>query len=221
MNVSNKDIINNKGLRMIIKLKQRRNNYYDNQLMIAQNKEDIINLVKLRNENTVAINEILTSATKMTKGTQLPSFKMTNMTMGATTPDIRKSFLQTLSKKQKNGEPVTQIVGKGSKAFRELFGEVDDARESIYNGIGLLSTIAKRSEFLEGLLKKNDEAIANKTTQLFYSDKTQAIKNLGAGGLNKIVSLDETLAPLFKDGILVNRLKGMYTTKKLQMLLKQ
>ena len=160
------------------------------------------------------INEILTSATKMTKGTQLPSFKMTNMTMGATTPDIRKSFLQTLSKKQKNGEPVTQIVGKGSKAFRELFGEVDDARESIYNGIGLLSTIAKRSEFLEGLLKKNDEAIANKTTQLFYSDKTQAIKNLGAGGLNKIVSLDETLAPLFKDGILVNRLKGMYTNKE-------
>ena len=60
MNVSNKDVINNKGLRMIVKLKQRRNNYYDNQLMIAQNKEDIINLIKLRNENTVAINEILT-----------------------------------------------------------------------------------------------------------------------------------------------------------------
>jgi hypothetical protein len=60
MNVSNKDIINNKGLRMIIKLKQRRNNYYDNQLMITENKKDIINLVKLRNENTIAINEILT-----------------------------------------------------------------------------------------------------------------------------------------------------------------
>ena len=60
MNVSNKDIINNKGLRMIIKLKQKRNNYYDNQLMITENKKDIINLVKLRNENTVAINEILT-----------------------------------------------------------------------------------------------------------------------------------------------------------------
>tara|TARA_R100000541_G_scaffold32857_1_gene41583 strand:+ start:280 stop:486 length:207 start_codon:yes stop_codon:yes gene_type:complete len=60
MNVSNKDIINNKGLRMIIKLKQKRNNYYDNQLMITENKKDIINLVKLRNENTMAINEILT-----------------------------------------------------------------------------------------------------------------------------------------------------------------
>ena len=160
------------------------------------------------------INEIMTSAMKMTKGTQLPSFKMTNMTMGAKTPDIRKSFVQILSKEQKNGEPVTQIVGKGSKAFRELFGEVDDARQSIYNGVGLLSTIAKRSEFLEGVLKKNDDAIANKTTQLFYSDKNEAIKFLGAGGLNKIVSLDETLAPLFKDGVLVNRLKGMYTNKE-------
>jgi hypothetical protein len=159
------------------------------------------------------INEIMTSATKMTKGTQLPSFKMTNLTMGAKTPDIRKNFVQILSKEQKNGEPVTQIIGKGSKAFRELFGEVDDARQSIYNGVGLLSTIAKRSEFLEGVLKKNDDAIANKTTQLFYSDKNEAIKFLGAGGLNKIVSLDETLAPLFKDGVLVNRLQGMYTTR--------
>jgi len=160
------------------------------------------------------INEIMTSAMKMTKGTQLPSFKMTNMTMGAKTPDIRKNFVRILSKEQKNGEPVTQIIGKGSKAFRELFGEVDDARQSIYNGVGLLSTIAKRSEFLEGVLKNNDDAIANKTTQLFYSDKNEAIKFLGAGGLNKIVSLDETLAPLFKDGVLVNRLKGMYTNKE-------
>ena len=160
------------------------------------------------------INEIMTSATKMTKGTQLPSFKMTNITMGAKTPDVRRNFVKILSKEQKNGEPVTQIIGKGSKAFRELFGEVDDARESIYNGVGLLSTIAKRSEFLEGILKKNDDAIANKTTQLFYSDKNEAIKFLGAGGLNKIVSLDETLAPLFKDGVLVNRLKGMYTNKE-------
>ena len=58
MNVSNKDVINNKGLRMIIKLKERRNNYYDNKLMITKNENELIKLVKLRNENTNAINEI-------------------------------------------------------------------------------------------------------------------------------------------------------------------
>ena len=58
MNVSNKDVINNKGLRMIIKLKEKRNNYYDNKLMITENENELINLVKLRNENTNKINEI-------------------------------------------------------------------------------------------------------------------------------------------------------------------
>ena len=36
-----------------------------------------------------------------------------------------------LSKKNKNGVEATEIVGKGSKAFRDLFGEVEDARQSI------------------------------------------------------------------------------------------
>ena len=44
------------------------------------------------------INEILNNATKFTKGTQLPSFKMTDDTMGANTPDIRKNFVQMLYK---------------------------------------------------------------------------------------------------------------------------
>ena len=80
------------------------------------------------------INEILSQTTKFTKGTQLPSFKMTDVTMAAKTPDIRKSFVQMLSKKNKNGVEATEIVGKGSKAFRDLFGEVEDARQSIFNG---------------------------------------------------------------------------------------
>jgi len=163
------------------------------------------------------INEILTNVTKFTKGTQLPSFKMTNVTLGAKTPDVRRNFQRILNKevgKGKTKQTVTQVIGPGSKAFRELLGEVDDARQSIFNGVGLLSTIAKRSELVDGLLKTNDKAIANKTTQLFYSDKNEAIKQLGAGGLNKIVALDEYLKPLFKDGVLLNRLKGMYTNKE-------
>tara|TARA_R110001606_G_scaffold392795_2_gene562107 strand:+ start:1220 stop:1444 length:225 start_codon:yes stop_codon:yes gene_type:complete len=56
--LSNKDIINNKGLNMIIKLKEKRNNYYDNKLMILNDINEIKLLVKLRNKNTIEINEI-------------------------------------------------------------------------------------------------------------------------------------------------------------------
>ena len=161
------------------------------------------------------INEILDSAIKFTPKTQLPSFKMTDLTIGAKTPDVRKNFVQTLSQKNKNGDAATEIIGKGSKAFRELFGEVDDARESIYSGIGLLSNLAKRSEFIDTILKSNDEALEKGTRQLFYADKNEAIKQLGAGGLNKIVSLDDTLEGMFKNGVLVNRLKGLHTTQEI------
>ena len=161
------------------------------------------------------INEILDSAIKFTPKTQLPSFKMTDLTIGAKTPDVRKNFVQTLSQKNKNGDAATEIIGKGSKAFRELFGEVDDARESIYSGIGLLSNLAKRSEFIDNILKSNDEALEKGTRQLFYADKNEAIKQLGAGGLNKIVSLDDTLEGMFKNGVLVNRLKGLHTTEEI------
>ena len=161
------------------------------------------------------INEILSSVTKFTKGTQLPSFKMTDVTMGAKTPDIRKSFVQILSKENKNGVPATEIVGKGSKVFRELFGEVDDARQSIFNGIGLLSNLARRSEFIDDVLKANDKALETGTRKLFYADKNEAIKQLGAGGLNKIVALDDVLDDMFKDGVLVNRLKNLHTTEEI------
>jgi len=43
---------------MIIKIKEKRNNYYDNKLMIIEDINEIKKLVKLRNENTNAINEI-------------------------------------------------------------------------------------------------------------------------------------------------------------------
>ena len=45
--------------------------------------------------------------------------------------------------------------------------------------------------------------------------KTNFIKQLGAGGLNKIVSLDDALEGMFKNGVLVNRLKGLHTTQEI------
>ena len=45
-------------------------------------------------ELSYRVNEILDSAIKFTPKTQLPSFKMTDLTIGAKTPDVRKNFVQ-------------------------------------------------------------------------------------------------------------------------------
>ena len=75
--------------------------------------------------------------------------------------------------------PATEIVGKGSKAFRELFGEVDDARESIYSGIGLLSNLARRSQFIDDVLEANDKALAQQVLENFSMQiKTKQSNNL-------------------------------------------
>ena len=107
----------------------------------------------------------------------MPSFRMTDVTQAAKTPDVTKSFVQTLSKKNRNGVPATEIIGKGSKAFRELFGEVDDARESIYSGIGLLSNLARRSQFIDDVLEANDKALEKELENYFMLIKTKLLNN--------------------------------------------
>ena len=39
--------------------------------------------------------------------------------------------------------------GKGSKVFRELFGEIQDPRYSIFNAMTNLSSVARTSSFFE------------------------------------------------------------------------
>ena len=66
---------------------------------------------------------------------------MTDVTIGAKTPDVRRNFQRILTKETGKGKlktSTTQVIGPGSKAFRELLGEVDDARQSIFNGIGFI-----------------------------------------------------------------------------------
>ena len=46
------------------------------------------------------------------------------------------------------------------KELRELFGEVQDPRYSIFNGITNLSSVARTSEYLKRVAAKNDEVQA-------------------------------------------------------------
>ncbi len=53
----------------------------------------------------------------------------------------------------KEGLPERTVIGKGSKAFRELFGEVKDVRQKMLHGTERLSMVARKNEFLTQLVE--------------------------------------------------------------------
>ena len=80
-----------------------------------------------------------------------------------------------------------------------------------------LSDLARRNQFIDDLVTADDAMKAKITAQtpvgqkgIFFSNRMDAMKNLPN---NEIVPLDKYMAPLFRDGVLVNRLKGMFTAK--------
>ena len=94
----------------------------------AKNKNPIN---KMEADNMV--DDILDSARNMDpKKDTLPTFKYQNLTKGADDAYNIKTFAQTLEKQTAGGDKTLQVIGKGSKAFRKLFGEVEDVRHSIY-----------------------------------------------------------------------------------------
>ena len=170
----------------------------------AKNKNPIT-----KQEALFMVDEVLKDVRTLNPKTQLPFFKYTNLTQGATDDKTLKSFAQMLNKGTAK-KPDMQTIGTGSKAFRELFGEIKDARYSIYEGMTKLSNLARKNQFLDDIMTKNDELIAAGKGGYFHTDRMKAMRALPN---NEIVPLDKYLAPMFKDGILVNRLKGMFTTK--------
>ena len=60
-----------------------------------------------------------------------------------------KNLLASFDLKLFIGLKDLKVIGRGSKAFRELFGEVNDVRRSIFEGVSKLSTVARRNEMYE------------------------------------------------------------------------
>jgi len=172
-----------------------------------------------RNKNPITdqeaqymVDEVLRTAKQSNPKRTLPFFKYNNLTQGADDALTLKTFAQTASKGKyfvDQGEKAT-VIGKGSKVFRELFGEIEDPRFSIYNAMTRLSGVARKNQLLDNVVKQNDSSIAAGGRGFFRSDRTAAIK---AFPNQEIVSLDRYLDPMMKDGNLVNPLKGYYTTK--------
>ena len=165
------------------------------------------------------VSDILKQAKNINPKTKLPTFKYENYTMGANDAENIKTFARTLSKNLPGGEEELKVIGKGSKAFRELFGEVEDARYSIFEGINKLSTIARKNQLFDEILNVDDamKAAVTKDTPygqrgFFFGSKLEARRNLPN---TEIVKIDPYVREYFKDGVLINRLQGSYTSKEI------
>ena len=163
-------------------------------------------------EARAMVRNILESVPKSKPKGELPTFKYINLTAGAETPDVLKTFARTVTKgKFAGADPnIPRVIGKGSKVFRELFGEIKDPRYSIFNAMTKLSSIARTTQFFGDLNLVNNDLVKKGSRGFFYTNKSDAIKNLPN---QEIVELDEFLDPFMQSGKIVNPLKGTFTSK--------
>ena len=105
-------------------------------------------------EADTLINNILKNAVEAKTPKQLSFTKYVNLTPGADDVTTNKYFKQVVTR-DINGQKIEEVIGEGSKTFRELFGKMEDPRFSIYNGMAKLSAVARRNELLENIAKQD------------------------------------------------------------------
>ena len=165
------------------------------------------------------VDSILKQAKQYNPKSKLPSFEYDNLAQGADTPTNIKTFAQTLTKELPDGSKELKVIGKGSKIFRNLFGEIEDARYSIFEGVNRLGTIARKNQLFDEILDV-DQALKDAATAgtpagsrgFFFSNPLDARRALPN---TDIVKIDPYVEEYFKDGVLINRLQGQYTSKEI------
>ena len=107
------------------------------------------------------------------------------------------------------------------KELRELFGEVQDPRYSIFNGITNLSNVARTSEYLKQVALKNDEVQAAGGRGFFW-DSEEAFR-LGVNQKNTGISsvkMDDVISKLPEAANIPNPLAGKITTPEIAEAIK-
>ena len=105
--------------------------------------------------------------TAVTRALRVPSFNInTNFVKDSVAADLAKTDMFTKRLEQavtkgryatigKEGLPEKTVIGQGSKAFRELFGEMKDVRQKMLHGTERLSMVARKNEFLTNLVERS------------------------------------------------------------------
>ena len=157
-------------------------------------------------EAKMHVDDILEQVNKMKKPKTLPDFQYQNLTTGG---QSTKSFVQLVDK----GSLGKIQIGKGSKVFRELFGELQDPRYSIFNAMTNLSSIARTKGYLGEIVAKNDAAIKTGQRGFFWGSEAEA--KAATNRVADVVPLNPIMSRMTKEGNLTNPLADMWTTKEI------
>jgi len=182
----------------------------------AKNKNPITEL-----EAEGMVNDIIKQVRKMDpKRDRLPTFAYQNLSRSADDAFALKTFAQTVEKKLPGGKKEIQVIGKGSKVFRDLFGEINDVRHSIFEGMNRLSIVARKNQLFDEILDADEIAKANVKADTPFGQRgffhpTPLAAKRAFGNEPEIVKMDDYVKEYFKDGVLVNRLSNTYTTREI------
>ena len=90
-----------------------------------------------------------------------------------------------------------KAVGRGSKVFRELFGEIQDPRYSIFNAMTNLSAVARTATYFDDMAAQNRKVQEGGGRGFFWEteDLAKQAVNSPTTGI-EIVALDNVLQKL-------------------------
>jgi hypothetical protein len=127
-------------------------------------------------------------------------------------PDITYQNGTAMSKKK----TFEGIPGRGSKVFRELFGEIQDPRYSIFNAMTNLSAVARTATYLDDVAAQNRKVQQEGGRGFFWDSEDlakEAVQSPTTG--IQIVELDTVIQKLPGGNTIANPLSGKYTTKEI------
>ena len=102
------------------------------------------------------------------------------------------------------------------EALKQLFGKVEDPRFTLFTGITNLSNIARTTEYMTGVLLKNDEVQKRGGRGFFWKSEADAIAavNPKETGI-KIVAMSDVLGKIDATKNIVNPLNAKWTTREI------
>ncbi len=151
-------------------------------------------------ESRDIVDDIINQLSRKRKPGTLPDIAYTSKTMGG--KRIIKSF--------------EKAAGRGSKIFRDLAGEIQDPRYSIFNAITNLSAVARLAGWLDDVALRNDQVQSAGGRGFFWAteDAAKAAVNSPQTGI-QIVKMDDVIREIPGGTKLVNPLAGKYTTREI------
>ena len=127
-------------------------------------------------------------------------------------PDITYQNATAMSKKK----TFEGIPGRGSKVFRELFGEINDPRYSIFNAMTNLSSVARTATYLDDIAEQNRKVQQEGGRGFFWDTEDMAKEAVQSPTTGiQIVKLDEVVQKLPGGNSIANPLSGKFTTKEI------